>query len=371
MVAIDTLKLRIINNHELTIIGIHCAVCIYLLVPKVPGFKLRFAERHEFYRFLISSLRMTVIVIYFWTLVHKLNSGFVNTEISCAAMQLFNLQNKTLVGIKLTFIPTGDWARILAIYSTLVIEGAIPVLLLFKKTRVDGVFLGFFLHLILGFAYPNFSVTMYVFLILFLPPEYWVSLVRWWQSDSGLRHRALGIAQPENWAKVRRYLEYGAIAVAVVYLVFGRAQSELTGWRIHVRLDVGLAVELLMIAVAISVMANMRRHGRPAGETLSTGAFWPRGFACALPLVLFINGFSPHLGLKSTLSYAMFSNLRAEGGTTNHLLFRRRCRSGILKKTSSLSSPAATWRCMTSVCRAGTAPATIRRFQPSSSILRN
>lgn len=160
MVAIDTLKLRIINNHELTIIGIHCAVCIYLLVPKVPGFKLRFAERHEFYRFLISSLRMTVIVIYFWTLVHKLNSGFVNTEISCAAMQLFNLQNKTLVGIKLTFIPTGDWARILAIYSTLVIGGAIPVLLLFKKTRVDGVFLGFFLHLILGFPRAMVAVRL-------------------------------------------------------------------------------------------------------------------------------------------------------------------------------------------------------------------
>jgi len=133
-----------------------------------------------------------------------------------------------------------------------------------------------------------------------------------------LRRRALKVAQPKTWAKVRRYLEYGAISVAIICLFYPSSQTDPSGWRLHVRLDVGLAVMLLMIAVAISIFSNMRRLDRPTGEALHTAAFWPRGFACVLPLVLFLNGMSPHLGLKSTLSYAMYSNLRTEDGASNH-----------------------------------------------------
>ncbi len=38
-----------------------------------------------------------------------------------------------------------------------------------------------------------------------------------------------------------------------------------------------------------------------------------------VPLLLFVNGMTPYLGLKSENAFAMFSNLRTEGGETNHL----------------------------------------------------
>ncbi|MFD3000914.1 hypothetical protein ACFS7Z_11115 [Pontibacter toksunensis] len=36
------------------------------------------------------------------------------------------------------------------------------------------------------------------------------------------------------------------------------------------------------------------------------------------PVIVFINGMCPYLGLKTESSFAMFSNLRTEGGVTNH-----------------------------------------------------
>ena len=39
-----------------------------------------------------------------------------------------------------------------------------------------------------------------------------------------------------------------------------------------------------------------------------------------IPLVFFLNGISPYLGLKTEGSISMFSNLHVEGRTTNHFL---------------------------------------------------
>ena len=37
------------------------------------------------------------------------------------------------------------------------------------------------------------------------------------------------------------------------------------------------------------------------------------------PIIVFLNGFLPRLGVKNIQVMAMFSNLRTEGGKTNHL----------------------------------------------------
>src|SRR6266704_2162953 len=39
-----------------------------------------------------------------------------------------------------------------------------------------------------------------------------------------------------------------------------------------------------------------------------------------IPLIALGNGVTPYLGLKTVANYSMFSNLRTEGGQTNHLL---------------------------------------------------
>jgi hypothetical protein len=54
---------------------------------------------------------------------------------------------------------------------------------------------------------------------------------------------------------------------------------------------------------------------QPAEKNLFSVAHWSLIF---LPLLVFLNGTSPYLGLKTEYSFAMFSNLRTEGGVSNH-----------------------------------------------------
>ena len=321
IIAVDSLALPIINNHGLTIFAVNIAIVIFFLVPRLPGFEWPFKKRQEFYQNLIPAIRLTVIVVYFWALVHKLNSGFLSKDVSCAVMQLYNLQSKTVLGVDLSFIPTGDWVKYLSIYGTLVLETAIPTLLLFRRTQIYGVFLGYLLHLVLGLGYPAFSVTMYVFLTLFLPPHFWNSLIQWWRSSSILRDWAVKALEPKKWDQVRKFLEFGAILIAIVCQFFPPTKTIPDEWAANFRYNFCLVFEVIMISIGLSVLLHVRRNGRLKGEDSSGVVYWPRSLAFLLPLALFLNGLSPHLGLKSTLSYAMFSNLRAEDGASNHLIF--------------------------------------------------
>jgi hypothetical protein len=40
------------------------------------------------------------------------------------------------------------------------------------------------------------------------------------------------------------------------------------------------------------------------------------------PILVLINGISPYIGLKTQSSWSMFSNLRTEGGASNHLVIK-------------------------------------------------
>jgi len=75
---------------------------------------------------------------------------------------------------------------------------------------------------------------------------------------------------------------------------------------------------LVLIALVASTMRREAAGLQPI----------PRPFAlryaslAILPLLMFFNGLAPYLGLKTEGSYSMFSNLRTEGGMSNHLIVR-------------------------------------------------
>jgi hypothetical protein len=55
-----------------------------------------------------------------------------------------------------------------------------------------------------------------------------------------------------------------------------------------------------------------------SAATPTRGAFRLQPVMAALPIVVVLNGLNPYLGLKTETSWAMFSNLRTEGGQSNH-----------------------------------------------------
>ena len=88
-------------------------------------------------------VRVELLILYFYVVFHKLNSGFFTPEISCAtdflAAQdpsgLIN-QNKQLLALNA--------------YVSIVAEAIIPLLLLFRKTRDLGLLIGLVFHCILA-----------------------------------------------------------------------------------------------------------------------------------------------------------------------------------------------------------------------------
>jgi hypothetical protein len=61
-----------------------------------------------------------------------------------------------------------------------------------------------------------------------------------------------------------------------------------------------------------------RRYFEPSEHSFSPipVLFW------VFPALLIFDGINPYLGLKTDTAFAMYSNLRSEGGTTNHLIWR-------------------------------------------------
>jgi len=76
---------------------------------------------------------------------------------------------------------------------------------------------------------------------------------------------------------------------------------------------VGVSALLIILALRIKpVWSGMKQFFLPGYRLLML-----------LPLLVIINGISPYLGLKTQTSWSMFSNLRTEGGKTNHILIRK------------------------------------------------
>jgi hypothetical protein len=63
----------------------------------------------------------------------------------------------------------------------------------------------------------------------------------------------------------------------------------------------------------------LAREPRPCWRERAPGRLNSSGWLLFFPLLVFLNGISPYLGLRTVPAFSMFSNLRTEGGITNHL----------------------------------------------------
>jgi hypothetical protein len=75
--------------------------------------------------------------------------------------------------------------------------------------------------------------------------------------------------------------------------------------------------------LAVVFIAVMRLY--PTPQEGFAALFRPRwSWQWLAPLLLLFNGMNPYLGLKTASAFNMFTNLRTEGGQTNHLFMSQR-----------------------------------------------
>jgi len=247
----------------------------------------------ELFREFAPLLQLCIVGLYFWTIWHKLNFDFVVPEVSCSrrlSAKLFEY-----FGAK---APAGIAPA--AMVMTLLAEAVLPIGLLFRRTQVATALFGYAFHWMLGLAgFYGFSVTMMALLSIFLMPA--------------LPRALAGYDKPRRvWLNRLALLGYVGLM-----LVAKHALGINTGWLTKYLLF------LLPGVVAVLVWLNHAPPGPLEFTRTFREALRHPTWLWVVPIALFLNGMSPYLGFKTEYSYAMYSNLRTEGGKTNHLLWRR------------------------------------------------
>jgi hypothetical protein len=250
----------------------------------------RFAiDRSRLFTSFAPAVRVQVLLLYFFTVFHKLNTSFLDPALSCGAF--FYARQAEMLGI----LPGGYRAQAANIAFTLLIEAAIPILLFVRSTRPAGILVAMVFHGLIGInplsGFYNFSSMIFAVLVLFLPEAAAAQCVMRWTS--------LVRAMPAiGW---------------VVSIVFA-AELVLTVWVGLVR-DPVVPIWIGFAAVALIAILSVAFTAPP-----DTASFRLRGAQLFLPVLVAVNGLTPYLGLKTEHAFSMFSNLRTEGGVSNHLL---------------------------------------------------
>lgn len=236
-------------------------------------------------------VRIVVLLLYFFAVLHKLNVDYFHPGVSCG-VNFYEAHRD-----RFPFLPGGTQSEFFAIYGSLAFEVAIPLLLLFRRTRSLGVIVGVAFHFVLALnpkgVFYNFSSIMTALLFLFDPRPLANALEE-------VRTRL-----PDFGGVVRWVLP---VAIALVLWLVPVGPKNPTVRLVSLWAWGAFGVAVLSTLIAAYGSERLVRPFRLAAVSLALG-----------PAIAFFNGINPYLGLKTESSFGMFSNLRTEGPRTNHL----------------------------------------------------
>ncbi len=270
---------------------------ILATVPLAARWRSRSSFGSELLRTFAPLLRLEVLILYAYAFLHKLNTDYLDPSLSCGPALL----EPILEGLESVGLGIGDgrWLAYPSIYGPLALEGVLVPMLIWRRSRNVAIIAAMVMHWAMGLAwYYSFSGTMLALLFLFAPASVAEDLLRIWRSLTRGR-----------W----RIPVFAAIAVlvatvaVVLFLVETDKPKHWLFW-IPVLVPIGLLAALL------------RRAG---GHVSARSLIRPRHpLLWLMPALVVFNGACPYLGLQTKSAFAMYSNLRTEGGQTNHLLIR-------------------------------------------------
>lgn len=242
-----------------------------------------------------------MVILYFFVVWHKLNSSFFNPAISCGGLffedVVHNLYLDKVQSINELLVTNILLFRNFSIYSTLIAEAIIPILLLTRRFRYIGLIFGVLFHLLLPLqgheGIFSFSAMLFSFYVLFWNEAAFVKVDQLYKKYS----REIGIC----------FLTF-FVALLFVRWYGTDLMFKMTGTVFF--FFYGLSYLFLLFV--------SRKYKKPLVSTPLEKKSLFYYFVWLCPIIIFINGLSPYLGLKTETSFSMFSNLRTEAGISNH-----------------------------------------------------
>ena len=289
-VASAVAEAPVLSNHWLL------AALVNLTLLAAAGVAL--ASQGSHWRLAAPVVRWQVILFYLLAALHKTNTSYLDPAASCAALYSSEIARtlgaEGLVGTETTR---------LAAWGSLLVEWAIPLLLLIPRLRLGGVLLGVLFHGVLALDlerhFFDFSSVMYALLIAFLPVSAATWAARRWAPRASIRRRAAAAA-------------LFALAITSTAIVVR------TPWALPAATGLAALLWLGWAAMVVAGLVVLVRRGpvaSPDPDALSVTRPW----LWILPALVLANGISPYLGWKTGGAFNMYSNLRVEGDRPNHL----------------------------------------------------
>lgn len=250
-------------------------------------------------------VKIELIILYFFAVFHKLNAGFFSPETSCATELLEAQRLDAIIMLAPQLVASNA-------YFTIIIELLIPICLCFKRSRNFGILLGLFFHCVLSYstynAFYDFSSMVFAVYFLFASAEFSEKVLA---IVKGYKARLHWLISNYNLKKLL-IITLGFLLLLAIVFVLNKTLKNFE------------AVHLYFFWTTYSIFlcycfVSFLLTSKTAQAVSSQFRIMHWSFAI-LPIVVFINGASPYLGLKTENSYAMFSNLRTEGGISNHYI---------------------------------------------------
>lgn len=271
----------------------HWAVVAFVNVAVLSSMAMhRSASVHALTR-AIPAARVILLVSYAAAALSKWNFTFVDPLASCASA----LAQAATYG-NMPFVSDVPHAAI----GTLAAETSIALLLLLPPTRWLGVAIGLAFHFLLS-ASPavevgDFTSTLYALFFLFLHPN----------TVTRILDSLAAVADRSAIVRDARRMPWLTAVVAFLLLGFGGHASAVVAFALGYVLT---QIYLLSLMIAALMAFAHSRDSVVVGRVqlihlpvLALAVFW---------------ALNPYLGLRTTGVNTMFSNLRTEGGSPNHL----------------------------------------------------
>lgn len=242
--------------------------------------------------------RSALVLLYAVALLHKLNTDFLfNAQQSCAVDLYHSLARELHVLPPLGY----DWMKAATVIAVIASEAAIPVLLSVSRASRFGLLWSGLFHAPLIMINPDFTVFVYAADTLFFPPQVFAD-------DRLARPGLVTLFRGMSWPA----------ALGTTVAIAGVFDLSPVAWR---RVLSTLLVLIVVVPFFWFIHRILRDRLTDSRRPFALGSL---ATLQAAPLLVLLGlGLSPYVGLRTDGSFSMFSNLRTEGGTTNHLFMPR------------------------------------------------
>lgn len=271
-------KFPILANHSIFNLFVNIYLLYRLAKNSITSLDLGFSK----------TLLLSLVGVYFWAALHKVNVDYLYNETSCALSFMGRINRSYFGGA----LPQGLAQHGIIPIATVLLEFLIAVFLLRKKTFYLGLIFAVTFHMILAaLEFIDFSMNSLSILVL-----------------------AIGFfsfSSKEKFQKITCWIPYYVVAQllsgVVSYFESDRGRGTV-GYHLQTFFFVSFSLWVLYCGAKITYGARNERDSK-----YSWGSY-------ILPAWILIFGSFNYIGLSTAGTFSMFSNIRTEGSTWNHLL---------------------------------------------------